>query len=118
MLVVIAEGGRTGLTLAGELALAGVDVDIVERRASQDLIGALAEGLHSRTIEVPDHAEFRSGSSRRPASAGRGVLPDSSGQQRLPHAAPLRDCVWQNEIERILADWVNELACRSIAGVR
>jgi 3-(3-hydroxy-phenyl)propionate hydroxylase len=38
--------------LAGELALAGVDVAIVERRASQDLTGSRAGGLHSRTIEV------------------------------------------------------------------
>jgi 2-polyprenyl-6-methoxyphenol hydroxylase-like FAD-dependent oxidoreductase len=38
--VVIAEGGPTGPMLAGELALAGVDVAIVERRASQDLTGA------------------------------------------------------------------------------
>ena len=35
--VLIAGGGPTGLMLAGELALAGVDVAIVERRASQDL---------------------------------------------------------------------------------
>src|SRR3954451_17295334 len=52
--VVIAGGGPTGLMLAGELALAGVNVAIVERRASQDLIGARATGLHSRTIEVLD----------------------------------------------------------------
>ncbi|MDX6458321.1 MAG: 3-(3-hydroxy-phenyl)propionate hydroxylase [Acidobacteriaceae bacterium] len=37
--VVIAGGGPTGLMLAGELALAGIDVAIVERRTSQDLIG-------------------------------------------------------------------------------
>jgi 2-polyprenyl-6-methoxyphenol hydroxylase-like FAD-dependent oxidoreductase len=52
--VVIAGGGPTGLMLAGELALAGVDVAIVERRASQDLVGSRAGGLHSRTIEVLD----------------------------------------------------------------
>lgn len=52
--VVIAGGGPTGLMLAGELALAGVDVAIVERRASQDLPGARAGGLHSRTIEILD----------------------------------------------------------------
>jgi ribulose 1,5-bisphosphate synthetase/thiazole synthase len=50
--VVIAGGGPTGLMLAGELALAGVDVAIVERRASQELDGSRAGGLHSRTIEV------------------------------------------------------------------
>ena len=40
--VVIAGGGPTGLMLAGELALARVDVAIVERRPNQDLAGARA----------------------------------------------------------------------------
>jgi 3-(3-hydroxy-phenyl)propionate hydroxylase len=52
--VLIAGGGPTGLMLAGELALAGIDVVIVERRAGQDLDGSRAGGLHSRTIEVLD----------------------------------------------------------------
>jgi 2-polyprenyl-6-methoxyphenol hydroxylase-like FAD-dependent oxidoreductase len=52
--VVIAGGGPTGLMLAGELALARVDVVIVERRLSQSLAGSRAGGLHSRTIEVLD----------------------------------------------------------------
>src|SRR5215212_10296052 len=52
--VVIAGGGPTGLMLAGELALAGVDVAVVERRAGQDLAGSRAGGLHSRTIEILD----------------------------------------------------------------
>ena len=42
--------------LAAELALSRVDVAIVERRASQDLAGSRAGGLHSRTIEVLDAA--------------------------------------------------------------
>jgi 3-(3-hydroxy-phenyl)propionate hydroxylase len=52
--VVIAGGGPTGLMLAGELALAGVDAVIVERRASQELEGSRARGIHSRTIEALD----------------------------------------------------------------
>src|SRR3954454_4911495 len=52
--VLIAGGGPTGLMLAGELALAGIDVAIVERRASQELAGSRAGGLHARTIEVLD----------------------------------------------------------------
>ena len=52
--VVIVGAGPTGLMLAGELALARVDVAIVERRAGQDLAGSRAGGLHSRTIEVLD----------------------------------------------------------------
>src|SRR5262245_58079965 len=52
--VVIAGGGPTGLMLAGELALAGVDLAVVERRTSQEVDGSRAGGLHSRTIEVLD----------------------------------------------------------------
>jgi 3-(3-hydroxy-phenyl)propionate hydroxylase len=52
--VVIASGGPTGMMLAAELALAGVDVAIVERRASQEVDGSRTGGLHSRTIEVLD----------------------------------------------------------------
>jgi 3-(3-hydroxy-phenyl)propionate hydroxylase len=63
--VVIVGGGPTGLMLAGELALAGVNVAIVERRASQDLIGSRAGGLHARTIEEPISVESLIGSSRR-----------------------------------------------------
>ena len=43
--VVIAGGGPTGLMLAGELALAGVDVAVVERRPNQELSGARALGI-------------------------------------------------------------------------
>src|SRR6185436_13481027 len=52
--VVIAGGGPTGLMLAGELALARIDVAIVERRETRDLAGSRARGLHARTIEVLD----------------------------------------------------------------
>src|SRR5690606_32201844 len=54
MTVVIAGGGPTGLMLAGELALAGVPVTIVERRADQSVAGARAGGLHARSIELLD----------------------------------------------------------------
>ena len=52
--VVIAGGGPRGLMLAGELTLAGVDVAIVERRASQELESRRAGGMYSRKIEVLD----------------------------------------------------------------
>lgn len=50
----IAGAGPTGLMLAGELALAGVDVSIVERRPDQAIAGSRADGLGSRTLEVLD----------------------------------------------------------------
>ena len=47
--VVVAGAGPTGLMLAGELALAGVDVVVLERRPNQQLSGARALGITSRT---------------------------------------------------------------------
>src|SRR6185437_10071419 len=52
--VVVAGAGPTGMMLAGELALAGIGVAIVERRVSQELVGTRSRGLQSRTIEVLD----------------------------------------------------------------
>src|SRR5215208_5813692 len=109
--VVIAGGGPTGLMLAGELALAGVDVAIVERRASQDLAGSRAGGLHSRTIEVLDQRgiadRFLSeGQVAQVAGFAQTPLDISDFPTRHPYALGL----WQNHIERILAGWVDELA--------
>ena len=61
--VVIAGGGPTGLMLAGELALAGVDVAIVERRPSQELAGSRAGGLHAAPSRCSISAASRTGSS-------------------------------------------------------
>ncbi len=109
--VVIAGGGPTGLMLAGELALAGVDVAIVERRASQDLAGSRAGGLLSRTIEVLDQRGIadRFLSEGQVAQVGQfsGVALDISD---FPTRHPYSLGLWQNHIERILAGWVGELA--------
>ncbi|HYP39110.1 MAG TPA: FAD-dependent monooxygenase [Chloroflexia bacterium] len=108
--VVIAGGGPTGLMLAGELALAGVDVAIVERRANQDLVGSRAGGLHSRTIEVLDQRgiadRFLSeGQVAQVAGFGGTTLDISDFPTRHNYGLGL----WQNHIERILAGWVGEL---------
>ena len=109
--VVIVGGGPTGLTLAGELALAGVDVAIVERRASQDLTGSRAGGLHARTIEVFDQR----GIAERFLSQGQTAQVVGFQMIRLdlsdfPTRHPYVLGLWQNHIERILAGWVDELA--------
>jgi 2-polyprenyl-6-methoxyphenol hydroxylase-like FAD-dependent oxidoreductase len=109
--VVIAGGGPTGLMLAGELALAGVDVAIVERRASQDLAGSRAGGLHSRTIEVLDQRGIADrflaeGQTAQVAAFAGARLDISDFPTRHPYGLGL----WQNHIERILAGWVGELA--------
>jgi 2-polyprenyl-6-methoxyphenol hydroxylase-like FAD-dependent oxidoreductase len=97
--------------LAGELALAGVDVAIVERRASQDLVGSRAGGLHSRTIEVLDQR----GIADRFLSEGQVAQVAGFAGTRLdisdfPTRHPYGLGLWQNHIERILAGWVGELA--------
>src|SRR5438128_132980 len=108
--VVIAGGGPTGLMLAGELALAGVDVAIVERRGSQELAGSRAGGLHSRTIEVLDQRgiadRFLSEGQTVQVAAFAGVPLDISD---FPTRHPYGLGLWQNHIERILAGWVEEL---------
>jgi 3-(3-hydroxy-phenyl)propionate hydroxylase len=109
--VIVAGGGPTGLMLAAELALAGVDVAIVERRASQDLTGSRAGGLHSRTIEILDQR----GIADRFLSQGEVAQVAGFSQIRLdisdfPTRHPYGLALWQNHIERILAGWVGELA--------
>jgi 2-polyprenyl-6-methoxyphenol hydroxylase-like FAD-dependent oxidoreductase len=109
--VLIAGGGPTGLMLAGELALARVDVAIVERRVSQDLTGSRAGGLHSRTVEILDQR----GIANRFLSEGQVAQVAGFAGTRLDISdLPTRHAyvlgLWQNHIERILAGWVAELA--------
>jgi 2-polyprenyl-6-methoxyphenol hydroxylase-like FAD-dependent oxidoreductase len=109
--VVIAGGGPTGLMLAAELALARVDVAIVERRASQDLAGSRAGGLHSRTIEVLDQrgvAERFLSQGQAIQVAGFAMVPLDISDFPTRHNYGL--ALWQNRIEQILAAWVGELA--------
>ena len=108
--VVIAGGGPTGLMLAGELALAGVDVAIVERRPNQNLPGSRAGGLQSRTIEVLDQRGIADrflaeGQVAQVAGFGGTRFDISDFPTRHPYGLGL----WQKHIERILAGWVREL---------
>ena len=108
--VVIGGGGPTGMMLAAELALAGIDVAIVERRGNERIIGSRAGGLHSRTIEVLDQ---------------RGIADRFISQGQIYHEVRYHTSVlglgdvpsrhnyvlglWQTHTERILAEWVGEL---------
>jgi 2-polyprenyl-6-methoxyphenol hydroxylase-like FAD-dependent oxidoreductase len=108
--VVIAGGGPTGLMLAGELALANVDVAIVERRANQELPGSRAGGLHSRTLEILDQRGIADrflaeGQKAQVAGFGATRLDISDFPTRHNYGLGL----WQKHIERILAGWVGEL---------
>jgi len=108
--VVIAGAGPTGMMLAAELALAGVDVAIVERRASQELDGSRSGGLHSRTIEVLDQ---RGGADRFLAEGQAMQVQSFAGIPLDISDFPTRHnyglALWQSHFERILAAWVSEL---------
>lgn len=103
--------------LAGELALAGVDVAIVERRANQDVPGRRAGGLHARAIEIMDQR----GIADRFLSQGQIVQANGFGWIRFdisdfPSRHPYSVALPQDRIERILADWVGELAVPTYRG--
>jgi 2-polyprenyl-6-methoxyphenol hydroxylase-like FAD-dependent oxidoreductase len=96
--------------LAGELALAGVDVAVVERRAGQTLDGSRAGGLHSRTIEVLDQRgiaeRFLSQGQPMQVASFAGIPLDISD---FPTRHNYGLALWQKRIEEILAGWVEEL---------
>jgi 2-polyprenyl-6-methoxyphenol hydroxylase-like FAD-dependent oxidoreductase len=108
--VVIAGGGPTGMMLAAELALAGVDVAIVERRASRELNGSRAGGLHARSIEVFDQRGIadRFVSQGKPAQVV-GFQMIHLDLSDFPSRYPYTLGLWQSHIERIMAEWIGEL---------
>lgn len=108
--VLIAGAGPTGLMLAGELRLAGIDVAIVERRPSQHIVGSRAGGLHARTLEIFDQR----GIAERFLAAGQKAqvayfagtrLSISDFPTRHNYGVGLR----QIHIERLLSGWLDEL---------
>jgi 2-polyprenyl-6-methoxyphenol hydroxylase-like FAD-dependent oxidoreductase len=115
--VVIAGGGPTGMMLAAELALAKVDVAVVERRPDHVLVGSRAGGFHSRTIEVLDQRGvadrfLAEGQVAQAAMVGTTVLDMSDFSTRHPYSLG----IWQSQIERIMAAWVAELPVRIYYG--
>jgi 2-polyprenyl-6-methoxyphenol hydroxylase-like FAD-dependent oxidoreductase len=115
--VVIAGGGPAGMMLAAELALAKVDVAVVERRRDHVLVGSRAGGFHSRTIEVLDQRGvadrfLAEGQVAQVATFATTVLDMSDFPTRHPYSLG----IWQNQIERIMAAWIAELPVRIYYG--
>src|ERR1700733_1805297 len=115
--VVIAGGGPTGMMLAAELALAKVDVAIIERRPDSVLVGPRARGFHSRTIEVLDQRGISDrflaeGKTAQTAVIGTTVLDISDFPTRHPYGLGIA----QNQVEHILAGWIAELPVRTYYG--
>src|ERR1700733_13452995 len=115
--VVIAGAGPAGMMLAAELALAKVDVAVVERRPDHVLVGSRAGGFHSRTIEVLDQRGVANrflaeGQVAQAAMLATSVLDMSDFPTRHPYSLG----IWQNQIERIMAAWIAELPVRVYYG--
>jgi 2-polyprenyl-6-methoxyphenol hydroxylase-like FAD-dependent oxidoreductase len=115
--VVIAGGGPAGMILAAELALANVDVAVIERRPDHMLAGSRAGGFHSRTIEVLDQRGvadrfLAEGQVAQVATFATTVLDMSDFPTRHPYSLG----IWQNQIERIMAAWIAELPVRIYYG--
>jgi len=116
--VVIVGSGPTGLMLAGELRLAGVDALVLERRPSQELAGSRGGGIHSRTIELLDQR----GIADRFLAEGRTLQTATFGGTQLdlgslPTRHPYTLALFQNHIERLLLEWVEELGVQIRRGV-
>jgi 3-(3-hydroxy-phenyl)propionate hydroxylase len=114
---VIVGGGPTGMMLAAELALATVDVAIVEQRPDHVLVGSRAGGIHARTIEVLDQRGvadrfLAEGQVAQAAMIGSTVVDMSDFPTRHPYSLG----IWQNHIERIMAAWLAELPVRIYYG--
>ena len=108
--VVIAGAGPAGMMLAAELALANIDVALVERRPDHVLVGSRAGGFHSRTIELLDQRGvvdrfLAEGQTAQAAIFGSTILDMSDFPTRHPYSLG----IWQNKIERIMAAWIAEL---------
>lgn len=107
--IVVVGGGPTGLMLAGELSLAGVDVAVVERRSTQGLVGARAGGLHARSLELLDQRgivdRFLAEGQTHPKVGFYVPLDIGDLPTRHNYLLALR----QEHIERLLAEWVEDL---------
>lgn len=116
--VIVVGAGPTGMMLAGELALAGVEAVLLEQREDGELEGSRAGGIHARTIEILDQRGIvgpflEEGTTVQTARFGGSVLDISDFPTRHPYGLAL----WQNRIEPLLASWVSSLGVRTVHGV-
>lgn len=110
--VVIAGAGPTGLMLACELRLAGVDVTVVDKlteRSGESRAG----GIHSRTLEVLDQRgildRFLAEGQLQPVGHFSGLYIDFD-ETESRHPYPLM--ILQSAIERLLEERAAELGVR------
>ncbi|GAA5071917.1 3-(3-hydroxy-phenyl)propionate hydroxylase [Thermocatellispora tengchongensis] len=115
--VVIAGGGPTGLMLACELRLAGVDVLVIEK-LTEPTRDSRAGGLHPRSLEVLDQRRmldpFLAEGRPLPGTRFAGLPLDLS---ELPTRYPFLLVIVQRRIERLIEARARELGVRIRRGV-
>lgn len=111
--MVVVGAGPAGMMLSAELALADVDVAVIERRPDNVLVDSRAGGFHTRTIEVLDQRGIverflAEGQVAQAAMFGSTVLDMSDFPTRHPYSLG----IWQKHIERIMSEWIAELGVK------
>jgi 3-(3-hydroxy-phenyl)propionate hydroxylase len=116
--VVVVGGGPTGMMLAAELRLAGIDVMVVERRSDRDVDGSRARGVNARTLEVLDQRgivdRFLAEGQTHQGLSLAGVAMDISA---FPTRHNYGLALGQQQFERILGRWFDELGVPITRGV-
>ncbi|MEU5875327.1 FAD-dependent monooxygenase [Glycomyces sp. NPDC047369] len=115
--VAITGAGPTGLMLACELRLAGVDVLVLEREHARRTVESRAGGLHARTLEVLDQRgladRFLERGRRRPGAHYAGLPLDLAD---LPTRFPYLLLLMQSEVERLLEERALETGASILRG--
>ena len=109
--VIVAGGGPTGLMLAGELRLHGVDVLVLEKETEPTKV-VRALGLHARSVEVMDQRglleRFLALGKQYPVGGFFAGIPKPS-PERLDTAHPYVLGIPQTVTDRLLAEHAAEL---------
>jgi 2-polyprenyl-6-methoxyphenol hydroxylase-like FAD-dependent oxidoreductase len=115
--VLVVGAGPTGLLLAGELAAAGVDTTVLERRAEESNLSR-AFAVHARTLEILDARGLADDLVRTGAAVGHIQLFENADVDltRLPSRFPFVLVTPQYHTERLLLERARALGAEIVTG--
>jgi 2-polyprenyl-6-methoxyphenol hydroxylase-like FAD-dependent oxidoreductase len=117
--VAVVGAGPTGLLLAGDLAMAGVDVTVLERRDTESNL-TRAFGVHARTLEHLDARGLADEIVASGASVDQLSLFDhlKINLSVLPTRFPYLLITPQYNVEQVLEKWAAEAGARILRGAQ